>query len=217
MTSLKKDLNRQGLDKHKGLITDAYGIAPTAIHDISDAKYGYDLVVPISDKVPVECKTCYANTGNIAVEYVAAVGWEALEPHFGKRFRQDGKFERFGPGRKEYSVLQSIVRDVYAGHIRNSKLGLALSAPRSDFPPRHKFSYARVKQGYWLYCDSRNLVKFMKKNKTFSEGEMFITYTEEFDYNTIGALIPLNEIEEYDRQAEASDKVILIKKGIDKR
>jgi len=214
MTSLKKDLSRQSLGKHKELITDAYGIAPTAIHDISDAKYGYDLVVPTSDRVPVECKTCYANTGNIAVEYVAAVGWEALEPHFGERFRQDGKFERFGPGRKEYNVLRSIVRDVYAGRLRNSKLGLALSAPRSDFPLDHKFSYLRTKQRYWLYCDSRNLIKCMKKNKAFSEGEMFITYTEEFDYNTIGALVPLSEIEEYDRQAEPSEKVILLKKGI---
>ena len=173
--------------------------------------------MPDEDEVPVECKTCYAKTGNIAVEYLAAVGWKALEPHFGERFRKDGKFERFGPGRKEHDILRKIVIDAYKGRIKNSKMGLALSAHRSDFPARHKFSYARVKLGYWLYCESRNISKFISKSKAFHEGEMFITYTEEFDYNTIGALLPLSEIEEYDRQAADSDKVILIKKGIDKR
>ena len=215
MTSLQKDLGRQNIAKHKSLLTDVYGIESKSIRDISDAKRCYDLIIPTTATgIPVECKTCYANTANIAVEYIAAVGWEALKPHYGERFRQDGKFERFAPTCKEHAVLKSLINDIYKGKITNSKPGLALNAARSNFPPNHTFSYIRMKQGYWLYCDSRNLVSFMKKNRIFHEGEMFITYTEEFDYNTIGGLVPFQQIEDYDRHATTSDKVILIKKGI---
>ena len=212
MTSLQEDLGRQNIDKHIELLAGIYNVSPK---NVADCKLCYDLIIPAhATDIPVECKTCYAKTGNIAVEYVAALRCEYTEIHFGQRFRRSKKFERFGPGQKEHAILQSIVRDVYNGSIYNNKMGLTLSAVRPYFPPNHSFSYIRPNLGYWLFCDSRNLVKFMKKNNIFREGEMFITYTEEFDYNTIGALLPLEDIEKYDQEVDASDRVILVKKGI---
>ncbi len=197
MANMSNDLNRQNLPAHKEAIAKRYEGA--TIVDVTDQKLGFDLIIKRDGKTDllIECKTCYANTPNIAMEFLAAT-----RETFKLGFNADNSFRAIKPRHAEYQPLQSLIERAMEEPLPDSKDGALLQAHRKAMPSNHLLSYIRAhpdKRTGWI-IRTRQFADMILKERT--KMNLFVTYTEVNPakgigaYNTVGILVDENKFRE---------------------